>query len=86
MRAEKQGVAGLKLNGKISNKYLEEITEINTTTKDFFQRAIECANLSTRGYHKLLRVARTIADMEISLTIQRHHIAEAIQYRLLELT
>ena len=40
--------------------------------------------LSARGYHRVLRVARTIADLEGAPNVRRHHIAEAVSYRLAE--
>ncbi|MBI3273521.1 MAG: YifB family Mg chelatase-like AAA ATPase [Candidatus Colwellbacteria bacterium] len=47
----------------------------------FLSRAIESFRLSMRGYHKVLKVARTIADLEGSEHIKQKHIAEALQYR-----
>jgi magnesium chelatase family protein len=72
------------LNGKASGQSFEDITKIDTQTAGFFQKAIQHTGLSTRGCHKILRVARTIADLENSRQIQQYHLAEALQYRLLE--
>ncbi|MDR1391361.1 MAG: YifB family Mg chelatase-like AAA ATPase [Holosporales bacterium] len=73
------------LNGKAKGKYLESVTKLDVESKMFFQKAIERSNLSARSCHKILRVARTIADMEDSEDIQKHHLAEALQYRLLDI-
>ncbi|MDR0942566.1 MAG: YifB family Mg chelatase-like AAA ATPase [Holosporales bacterium] len=81
-RAEKQRVSGLYLNGKAKSKYLENITKLDADSRTFLQKAIEHAEISTRGCHKILRVARTAADMECSERIRKSHIAEALQYRL----
>ena len=45
------------------------------------RQAYEVMNLTVRSYHKVLKVARTIADMEATESIHRHHIAEALSYR-----
>lgn len=71
-------------NGKISNKYLEAISTMNDDAKNFMQKAVNIAKLSARGCNKILRVSRTIADMDNSKYILEHHIAEALQYRMIE--
>ena len=46
-----------------------------------FKMAFEHMPFSARAYHRILKVARTIADMDDSGTIQKHHIGEALSYR-----
>jgi magnesium chelatase family protein len=45
-------------------------------------RAAERLRLSARGYHRVLRVARTLADLDGAAPVARHHVAEALSYRL----
>lgn len=73
------------LNGKIKNNMLNKITIMEEESRIFFQKAIEHTNLSARGCHKILRVARTIADLNNDKIILKHHVAEALQYRLLDM-
>ena len=49
------------------------------------QQAISRLNLSARAYHRVLKVARTIADLEGEIALAPKHIAEAVQYRRLNL-
>lgn len=85
-RAKQFGISDNYLNGKSISKYLDEITKLDTESKLFFNKAITHANLSTRGCRKILKIARTIADMDFSKNIQKQHISEALQYRLLDIT
>jgi magnesium chelatase family protein len=57
---------------------------LDTTSSQLIKSAMEKLNLSARAYHKILKVSRTIADLEDANNIEKHHIAEAIQYRNLD--
>ncbi len=54
---------------------------LEPSAQQLLERAIEHLHLSARAYHRVLKVARTIADLEASATIRAAHIAEAVQYR-----
>lgn len=71
-------------NAQMSSKALREICQIDETGKTLLKTAMERLNLSARAYDRILKVARTIADMEGAEHIQNQHLAEAIQFRSLD--
>jgi len=71
-------------NSEMSSKNMREFCEIGEEEKKLLKTAIAQMNLSPRGYHRLLKVARTIADLSGSEKIKTEHLAEAIQYRFRE--
>lgn len=73
-----------QLNFLLSSKKLEKVCALATEHKEFLEHAIQRLNLSTRAYHRILRVARTIADLAQSDTIEKIHLTEALSYRRLE--
>ncbi|HEV2613119.1 MAG TPA: YifB family Mg chelatase-like AAA ATPase [Gammaproteobacteria bacterium] len=73
-----------KINALLTGKSLEKQSELSDLNKAFLERAIEKLNLSARAYHRILRVARTIADLAQSETIEKPHVTEALSYRRLE--
>ncbi len=70
-------------NADAQGALLEEISVLDTQSRELLIGVAERFKLSARGYHRVLRVARTIADLEGADTIQRHHIGEAVSFRLL---
>lgn len=54
---------------------------MHSSTKELLKAAIVQFNLSGRGYDRILKVSRTIADLEDAQSIEMHHVAEAINYR-----
>lgn len=79
-------LAKMKLvcNSEMSTKQVKEICTLNNETKKLVATAINKFQISARGYVRILKVARTIADLEGSLEIKPNHVAEAIQYRVME--
>ena len=70
-----------KINAKISGKTLEKFCELDDESQKFLQSSVEKMQSSMRGITRILRVARTIADLENSEKIQQNHLLEAISYR-----
>lgn len=72
------------INATLDNKGIEAFCHIANDAQQLLDQAIEKLKLSARGYHRTLRVARTIADLEQSTAIEAKHIGEAISYRMLD--
>lgn len=71
-------------NAALTPKLISKYCKIEENSKQILETAFEKLGLSARAYTKILKVARTIADLEESENIQKNHIAEAIQYRNLD--
>src|SRR5690606_1788227 len=71
-------------NAQMSAKTVREICSIDDSGKQLLQTAMERLGLSARAYDRILKVARTIADMEASASIHNHHLAEAIHFSSLD--
>ena len=63
---------------------IEEYCKIDEESKELLRKAFEKLGLSGRAYSRILKVARTIADLDGDEQIRKNHIAEAIQYRSLD--
>ncbi len=68
-------------NAQMSVNDIDQHTQLNDEGRQMFERAIDHFNLSARAFHRLLKVARTIADLEGTTHILPQHAAEALQYR-----
>lgn len=73
-----------KSNNQLSVKEIEQFCTIDSISENLLKQAISRLNLSARAYHRILKVARTIADLAKSEKITNQHIAEGIQYRRLD--
>ena len=71
-------------NAELTPKLIEKFCELNDASKIILEKAFKKLGLSPRAYGRILKVARTIADLEAKYQISQNHLAEAIQYRSLD--
>ena len=72
----------MRANADAEGEVLEDIARPDSEGRDFLTRVAERFGLSARGYHRVLRVARTIADLDGAEVVSRPHVAEAVSFRL----
>ena len=75
---------GVYSNAQMSSRMLQEICRLNNESTELLKIAMHKLGLSARAYDRILKVSRTIADLEGSEDIKTEHLAEAIQYRSLD--
>ncbi len=71
-------------NAQMNTKQIRQFCKLDDASKDLLKNAMERLSLSARAYDRILKVARTIADLEKSENVRGAHIGEAIQYRSLD--
>ena len=76
------GADGVRVNAEAEGALLEQIATPDAAGKALLTRVAERFGLSARGYHRVLRVARTIADLDHSANVHSPHVAEAVSFRL----
>lgn len=81
---EKRYGSPLKVNARLKPKEIKKYCILEPKAQDFLEKVANKFNFSARALHKILKVSRTIADLEESEIILKQHIAEAVQYRILE--
>ena len=75
---------GVHCNAQMTERMIHQYAEPDNTGMDLLRMAMERFSLSARAYSRILKVARTIADLDASDSVQQHHLAEAIGYRNLD--
>lgn len=76
------GLRGIHDNADMRNKHLKEFAKLTDSANFLLKQAINKFNLSARTYFRLIKVSRTIADLDNSINIDDKHIAEALQFRV----
>ena len=71
----------VQCNAHASGRWLLAHGEIDREARSMLGAAMESMNLSARGYHRVLRVARTISDLAGEKTVRQQHVAEALRFR-----
>jgi magnesium chelatase family protein len=71
-------------NGQMKTRHIKKYCSLEGSAQRLLETAMQKLALSARAYTRILKVSRTIADMDISDDIHAHHISEAIQYRTLD--
>lgn len=73
-----------KCNARMTKKLIQEFCKLSTSCSKLLHNAMQELNFSARAYDRILKVARTIADLDHSQDIQENHLLEALQYRALD--
>ena len=79
-----QEMEKVNYNAQMSSKQIREFCKLDEVSKQLLKTAMERLNLSARAYDRILKVSRTIADLEGAAVVVSDHISEAIQYRSLD--
>ena len=83
-RVRYRSVPRVRCNAHVSGRWLDTRTPIDVDARDLLASAAERSGLSARAYHRVLKVARTIADLDDADAVAWTHVAEALRYRPLE--
>jgi len=75
---------GIYCNSQMNTNLIEKYCVLGAKSSKLLEKSVEKLGLSARAYHRILKIARTIADMERSQVIQSAHVAEAVQFRRLD--
>jgi magnesium chelatase family protein len=78
------GIAGMHANAHMTAREVRRYCRLDQPSEEILRGAITRLGLSARAYHRVLKIARTIADLSGTESIERAHVAEAIQYRSLD--
>lgn len=78
------GLKSVYSNAQMNTRMVRKVCKLDDSGSEILKKAITSLGLSARAYDRILKVSRTIADLDHSENIKPNHIAEAIQYRSLD--
>jgi len=84
IQAKRLSGLGFLANARMANRHVKKFCRPDDAGQKILETAVDRLGLSARAYHRILKIARTIADLAASPEIQAPHVAEAVQYRTLE--
>ena len=84
LQKERFAQIGYRTNSELAGKWLQQFCQLTDTEHDFLEQAVQKLGLSARAHTRVLRIARTIADLAGEDSIGVSHLAEAINYRFLD--
>jgi magnesium chelatase family protein len=79
-----ESLEAIHYNAQMGSKHIRDFCDLEETSLQLLKTAMERLNLSARAFDRILKVSRTIADLDNAETIKSNHVAEAIQYRSLD--
>ena len=74
----------ISTNGSLSTRLMKKYIKLDKNVKEIGQKAFEKYNFSVRSYNKIIKMSRTIADLDGSEKIEARHLLEAVRYRSLD--
>lgn len=84
LQAKRFGAGRVRYNAQMSTRQIRQYCKLDEACQELLKSSVNDMGLSARAHDKVLRVARTIADIEGSEEIQQHHLNEAVNYRMLD--
>jgi magnesium chelatase family protein len=84
VQQHRYGSGGPRMNANLRGRAVSQVCRPDRRGRELLRRAVETLGLSARGYDRVLKVARTIADLGGAERVLADHVAEALQYRLVE--
>ena len=81
---ERYQKVGIQFNSQLTTRVVQNLCPLGTEETGIMEQAFESLRLSARGYYRIIRVARTIADLEGSKEIRTPHLLEAVGYRTMD--